>query len=131
MYDSMLAKLQDLAGNPKEHDPDAPEARPLDWHALRARLEAERDLRNSLNGDGARPRHTWQAAEGSFDPRAAEAIFSHCRTQGRDEAGHVSSPDAETRTARAPSLPDDKPSRRTSDHRSPDTTGNTKVSRTG
>lgn len=55
---------------------------PLDWHALIARLEAERDLRGSLaehfDGSG----FASLLAEGSFDPRAAEMLFTLAASTG-------------------------------------------------
>ncbi|WP_156500575.1 hypothetical protein [Croceicoccus bisphenolivorans] len=48
----------------------------LEWHALIARLDAERDLRNSLGGEDDACGIAALMAEGSFDPRAAEMIFS-------------------------------------------------------
>lgn len=54
-----------------EHRRNRPE-----WHVLLARLEAERDLRNSLGGDAGAHGIAAIMAEGSFDPRAAEMIYS-------------------------------------------------------
>lgn len=62
--------LKDVAPG-DEHRRNRPE-----WHALLARLEAERDLRNSLGGDGGVHGIAAMMAEGSFDPRAAEMIYS-------------------------------------------------------
>lgn len=58
-----------------ETGPDAKRRR-LDWHALLAKLDAERDLRNSLGDVHGLHGIAALMAEGSFDPRAAEMIFS-------------------------------------------------------
>jgi len=64
------------------HLPDSPEHRDeehrhrLEWPVLIARLDAERDLRNSLGGTVGPPGIAAAMAEGSFDPQAAEMIFS-------------------------------------------------------
>lgn len=63
------------AGNPNAagHDAAGHGVRPLEWYSLRARLSAEYDLRGSLQGENE-ALCRWMRAEGSFDPRAAEAL---------------------------------------------------------
>lgn len=58
------------------HDIAGHGSRALDWHSLRAKLCAERDLRGSLRGENE-AMASWIRAEGSFDPRAAEALCGH------------------------------------------------------
>ncbi len=84
-------------------------ARSLDWHSLRAKLSAERDLRGALKGENE-AMASWIRADGSFDPRAAEALCGHANPHhppvqhvaedGTDENFHI----AQGR------LPDPKPS---------------------
>jgi len=70
----MFAKFENLPGAPGTEGPGRPGARPLDWHALRARLGAEQELRNSFRDhDGILGA---LGIEGSFDRRAAEALIA-------------------------------------------------------
>ncbi len=74
MVAPMFARFPHLS----DVDPDRRDGKPrrLDWHALLARLDAQRDLRSSF-GETLGSRSLAQLmAEGSFDPRAAEMIFS-------------------------------------------------------
>ncbi|WP_156522004.1 hypothetical protein [Croceicoccus mobilis] len=103
----------------KEGPPDAKDAaghgvKPLDWLALRARLAAERDLRGALIEDNA-AMACWMRAEGSFDPRAAEALHGR-HGEGHEADARVVPGDAplaeQETTAR---LPDPKASRTNDD----------------
>lgn len=70
----MFARFPHLS----EVDPDrqADKPRRLDWHSLLAKLEAERDLRSSFGATLGSSSLAQLMAEGSFDPRAAEMLFS-------------------------------------------------------
>ncbi|WP_144097103.1 hypothetical protein [Croceicoccus sediminis] len=52
------------------------ETRRIDWHALLSRLQAERDLRSSLEDGMDRRGLASLITEGSFDPHAAEMLFA-------------------------------------------------------
>ncbi len=84
-------------------------ARSLDWHSLRAKLSAERDLRGALKGENE-AMASWIRAEGSFDPRAAEALCGHANPHHppfQDVAADVSDENFHIAQGR---LPDPKPS---------------------
>ena len=102
----------------KPHDMAGHGARLLDWHSLRARLSAERDLRGAMRGENE-AMAGWIRAEGSFDPRAAEALFGHGHVDQNPAystiygSGHASSswPDDKNSGLSGSRLPDPKPSR--------------------
>lgn len=70
----MFAKFQNSPGGDHGAIDARDGRRRLDWHALKARLEAERELRTALKeaNDPAR----LATSEGSFDPRAAQSLFA-------------------------------------------------------
>lgn len=68
--------------------------RRLDWHALLARLEAERDWRHSLGEDACVRGIAVLMAGGSFDPRAAETIFALAAGQAERAIGYLPSAQA-------------------------------------
>ena len=125
MLTAMFAKLPSLSetegtGSPKANDgADDGHAgseqaniaghgtRALDWHSLRAKLSAERDLRGSLRGENE-AMASWIRAEGSFDPRAAEALCS----QGHNPASDTTRSEGDALEDEKPTarLPDPKPS---------------------
>lgn len=130
----MFAKFPNLPGTDREGSPEAKDtaeadgetggglvqdmaghgARSLDWHSLRAKLSAERDLRGAMRGENE-AMAGWIHAEGSFDPRAAEALFGHAQaSQAGEETqgnGTISRPDDKNYGLAGSCLPDPKPSR--------------------
>ena len=110
MLTAMFAKFPNLPGTDRAGSPDANDtaghremcggqardmaghgARSLDWHSLRAKLSAERDLRGAMRGENE-AMAGWIRAEGSFDPRAAEALFSHAHTDQDPDGASVRGP---------------------------------------
>ncbi len=96
------------------HDLAGHGVRSLDWHSLRAKLSAERDLRGAMRGENE-AMAGWIRAEGSFDPRAAEVLFSHAHAE--DEADDAPAQGMDFRQddknygSAGSRLPDPKPSR--------------------
>ena len=89
-------------------------ARSLDWHSLRAKLSAERDLRGAMRGENE-AMAGWIRADGSFDPRAAEVLFSHAHADedadGASAQGQDFRQDDKNYGWAGSRLPDPKPSR--------------------
>lgn len=70
----MFARFPHLTDS--QEDPGERTRHRIEWHSLLARLDAERDLRASLDQEIATRGMAALMAEGSFDPRAAEMLFS-------------------------------------------------------
>jgi len=70
----MFARFPHLTDS--QGTPDEERRHRLEWHALLARLDAERELRASLENGTDDHGVATLMAEGSFDPRAAEVLFS-------------------------------------------------------
>lgn len=137
MLTAMFAKFPNLPGTDRSGSPEANEAgegegqtprdlvrnlaghgvRSLDWHSLRAKLSAERDLRGAMRGENE-AMASWIRAEGSFDPRAAEALFGHAHGDHggvfapvhEAPGGPVCRADNKNSGFAGPCLPDPKPS---------------------
>jgi hypothetical protein len=65
-----------------DSDRQADKPRRLDWHSLLAKLEAERDLRSSFGASLGTRSLAQLMADGSFDPQAAEMLFSLAASVG-------------------------------------------------
>jgi len=76
IFRTMLARFPHLSDKQQSAGEDLSPQRRLDWHALLARLQAERDLRGSFDGPIDPQGIASLLAEGSFDPRAAEMIIT-------------------------------------------------------
>ena len=76
MVRPMFARVPQPPVSPDAMDETSARPRRIDWHALIARLQAERDLRCSLETDAQGPALATVLAEGSFDPQAAEMLFA-------------------------------------------------------
>ncbi|GGD35217.1 hypothetical protein [Croceicoccus pelagius] len=75
MVTDMFENLPNLPLDGATED-DRGATRRIDWHALLSRLQAERDLRASLEDGLDRRGLATLITEGSFDPHAAEMLFA-------------------------------------------------------
>lgn len=82
MFDPMFAQFPQTPVSRETIDSESVRTHPIDWHALLSRLRAERDMRCALERDEHDHAFATMLAEGSFDPRAAEVIFSLAASAG-------------------------------------------------